>query len=176
MLANRTGRRSILTPVHITAVTALPLRLLLALEYRSVDNPFVKTAVTFFMFDLHFSYHAESSRNLRKALFVGHLREIGIEFPPLFQLAFGRCKQIFGRRAYHARRIGGGNLHHAPFEKTEKLLGMFLLLFRGLGEYRGYLFEALLFGDARKESIARPGLRFPCKSLQQVLFCLGTFD
>ncbi len=81
MLANRTGRRSILTPVHITAVTALPLRLLLALEYRSVDNPFVKTAVTFFMFDLHFSYHAESSRNLRKALFVGHLREIGIEFP-----------------------------------------------------------------------------------------------
>ena len=62
------------------------------------------------------------------------------------------------------------------FEELEETFGMLLLLFRGLGEYRGYLLEALLFGDARKESIARPGLRFPCKSLQQVLFCLGTFD
>ena len=104
-------------------------------------------------------YEAEAGGQLREALLFSSFGEALVHVRPLVVLALGGVKEVLRRVADAVQFL-------------EPHLGVFLLVFSGLGKERGDLLVALFFGHGSKVGVLVARLRFAGEGGFEVLFRL----
>ena len=111
-------------------------------------------------------YHPENLRDLRKALLVRDLREIGIEGAP-FQVLAGRSPfEVLRGSSHGTGGKGCGNLQITAFEEGKEPLRMFFLIVGRVGEKPCDLLIPFFLCLGAEIGVPVPRLRLSRKCLQ----------
>ena len=112
----------------------------------------------------------------RESFLPGDPGKILIQLGP-FEIFTCRCRfEIRPGIFDHAGRVGCRNLSVAAFQIIKKDFGMFLFIFRRLGEDIGDLLEAFFAGGAGEIGVTVAGLGLSREGSQQIFLGLSSFN
>ena len=163
MITNGADGGRLLADDQMPAVAALPHGLLALFKNALHLDIIQQGAVPFLVGLLNGGNGAEFAGQLGKALLLGLLGKGRIHISPLVILTLGGVQQVLGGIAQLTQRL-------------KPHLGVFLLVFGGLGKNFSDLLVAFLLGYTGEIGVFIAGLRFTGKGGQQVLFGLGAFQ
>ena len=159
VVARRADRRGALADVDVSAVAADPHGLLAGLEHDVLLEVLQQLAVTLLVGLLNSRDKAHGRRDLREALFLGHVGELLVHLGPLVVLARGRVLEVLR---------GGRNA--AVMQQLEPQLRVLLLVVGRLLEDGRNLLITVLLGLGRVVAVLVSRLGLARKRREQVGF------
>src|SRR4030043_469971 len=128
MFTRRTHLGRLLSVVHIAAVPAFPVDLLVPLEHGALLHVAQQLPVPLLVLLLHLAYLGERLRHLVETLLPSRLGEVRVKGPPLQLLAFRGRQQVLCRGPDLPGGVGGRNLYITTLQVLEEHLGVLHLI------------------------------------------------
>src|SRR5450759_2902685 len=114
--------------MYVSAFSAIPENLFIALEHSVLQNIPEKFPVPFFMTFLCRSNSFKCGRDVFKSFFLCCFGESGIKIAPFLMLPFSCGEKIIFCSFSFAGRIRCSYFNHTTFKKPEESFGMLLFL------------------------------------------------